>query len=410
MFIKKNIFLYCAKIKIEQYIFIKHVLQIMSTGSFNLTDSTSLTEYQDSKINELTANSIKPPGFNIKDPSKISCIAIGDPHFKASNVPEATVMVDRICQKIKDLDPTFVVCLGDILHTHEKIHVEPLCLATSFLLRMAQLKPTYLIIGNHDRPNNSDFLTNKHAFNGLKDHPNMYIIDTTKEYKIGDYRFVFVPYVYPGRFMEALNKIENPLTETKCIFAHQEFLGAKMGAIESTVGDPWPIINPLVVSGHIHDYDDLQTNMIYTGTPMQHAFGDRDDKTISLFEFIPIQKEEDKGWKQTRLELNLIKRKIVRMKCSELNNDWQPPKNCLVKLILYGSDAELKTIMKHPKVKELQKVGISIAYKENSNSLTSPLKNPKPYQNYLTTLYQEISTDSNLIQMYQEIFGSSNHS
>lgn len=373
--------------------------------------SDAVYDYQKQMVDSSISGANSPNmDSSLMDPNNVSCIAIGDPHFKASNVSESKAMVDKICEKIVELDPTFVVCLGDVLHTHEKIHIEPLCLATSFIIRMAQLKPTYVIIGNHDRPNNSDFLTDRHAFNGLKNHPNINIIDTTKEENIGAYKFVFVPYVYPGRFMEALEKLEDPLNNTKAIFAHQEFMGAKMGAIVSEAGDPWPIKNPLTISGHIHDYDDLQTNLIYTGTPMQHAFGDRSDKTISFFKF--MQKSTDdqslnSGWEQTRIDLNLIKRKIVRIKCSELNDNWQPPANCLVKVTLYGSSSELKTIMKHPRVKELQKLGISIAYKEDRNCLKSPLKNPTPHQNYLHSLYQEISADPELVKVYTEIFSTS---
>ncbi len=49
-----------------------------------------------------------------------------------------------------------------------------------------------------------------------------------------------VPYVPPGRFVEALNIIDNEWWKNvNCIFAHQEFYGCKMGAIESIEGDKW---------------------------------------------------------------------------------------------------------------------------------------------------------------------------
>lgn len=329
----------------------------------------------------------------------VRCLTIGDPHFKSSNVPESKEMIQKICNKIKELDPDFVVCLGDILHTHEKIHIEPLCLATSFLLKMAELKPTYLIIGNHDRPNNSDFLTDKHAFNGLKGHNNLYIVDTTEEHVIQNHRFIFVPYVYPGRFMEALNKLENPLTNVTSIFAHQEFLNAKMGAICSKSGDPWSLSNPLVISGHVHEYDHLQKNIIYTGTPMQHSFGEREDKTISYFTF-----NEDSSWKEERIDLGLIKRKIIRIKVSDFKDNWQPPTNYLLKLIFYGNTAELKAIMKHPRISELQKQKILIAYKEHGKSLTSPLKKPKPREKYLTALQNKIRHNQKLLKTFSNIF------
>ncbi len=68
-----------------------------------------------------------------------------------------------------------------------------------------------------------------------------------------------VPYVPPGRFVEALNIIDNEWWKNvNCIFAHQEFYGCKMGAIESIEGDKWDHSFPLVISGHIHSEQRLK--------------------------------------------------------------------------------------------------------------------------------------------------------
>lgn len=334
----------------------------------------------------------------------ITCLAIGDPHFKASNIQECREAIRKLLELIHERKPTFVVCLGDVLHTHEKIHVEALCTATYFIKEMGKIVPTYVIIGNHDRPNNSDFLSDKHAFNGLKGLPNIHIIDTTTEFTVEGLRFVGVPYVFPGRFMEALNHIEDPLKDTSCIFAHQEFLGARMGAIESIHGDPWQLDAPLVISGHIHDFDQLQLNLIYPGALMQHAFGDREDKTVSWLTF---DKDDDgqTAWDHERIDLHLLKRKIVRIKFCDLRDDWQPPTNCLVKVVLLGTDAELKTAMKHPKVLALKEQGVKIAYKSSCKGSQSPLKTPTPHKTYLQSLYDEILTNESLVGCYREVFG-----
>lgn len=327
-------------------------------------------------------------------------LAIGDPHFKTSNITECKQMIINTCNLIAEKTPDFVVCLGDILHTHEKIHIEALCVATNFIEEIAKLVPIYVIIGNHDRCNNSDFLTDKHAFNGLKNKPNIEIIDTTKEYHIKGDRFVMVPYVEPGRFMEALNKIDNPIVGTRCIFAHQEFLGAKLGPRFSEDGDPWPLNNPLIISGHIHDYDMLQRNIIYVGTPMQHAFGDTADKTVSLFTLKELDYVEE------RLDLGLIKRKIIYMKISELNDAWTPPDNCLVKLVLKGSESELKTAAKHPKITQLRSNGIKVDTKLDTKRTSSPLADPTPHKNFLEVLYERVSQEPSTVEAYTEIFAA----
>ncbi|MCA9749717.1 MAG: metallophosphoesterase, partial [Romboutsia sp.] len=231
----------------------------------------------------------------------------------------------------------------------------PLTLANDFLLKLSLISPTFLIIGNHDRPNNSDFLSGYHPFSALKEWKNMYVVDVPVEARIGKFRFIFVPYVFPGRFMEALNKRPNPLSFTKCIFAHQEFKAAKMGAILSEKGDDWSLANPLVVSGHIHDYDELQPNLIYTGTPMQHAFGDKSDKTISILTF------NDNGFIHRRTELDLIKRIIKTITIPEIYT-FVPPSNVLLRLNIRGTAPDIKSIEKLDIIANWKKSGIKVNF------------------------------------------------
>ncbi len=220
----------------------------------------------------------------------IKVLTIGDPHFKVDNVPESDEMVSKLVKLAQTVSPKFIVVLGDILHRHEKIHVSPLMRAEKLIRLLSEIAPTFVLVGNHDRPNNSTYMTNEHPFNAMKLWNNTYIVDEkVLDANIGGFRFLFVPYVFPGRFEETLTHSEkgvpNPFESTRAIFCHQEFFGAKMGAIKSQNGDKWPTTNPLVISGHIHDYDRLQPNLIYVGTPMQHAFGLNCSLTIKYYTY-----------------------------------------------------------------------------------------------------------------------------
>lgn len=334
--------------------------------------------------------------IKVKDDDNIRCVTIGDPHFKVSNVQESTKMVENCLEKCKEYEPDFIVVLGDVLDTHERIHVMPLTLANDFLLKLTYIAPTFLIIGNHDRPNNSDFLTGYHPFLALKEWDNMYVADTTLEAIIGKYRFLFVPYVHTGRFMEALEVRNSPLSNTKCIFAHQEFRGAKMGAILSEKGDPWPLSNPLVVSGHIHDFQELEKNLIYTGTPMQHAFGDTSDKTISIFTF------NNSGYNHQRTGLNLIKR-ITRTITVQEVYTYEPPTNVLLRLNIKGTAPDIKSIEKLDKIKEWQNAGIKVNFSfisENSNTDDINIVN----RSFKEELEDAIKDDPLQVAVYKELF------
>ena len=333
-------------------------------------------------------------------------LAIGDTHFKSSNVPESDDMTSKLVKLAQHINPKFIVLLGDILHTHEKIHISPLMRAEKLIRLLSEISPTFVIIGNHDRPNNSTYMTDDHAFNAIKQWPNTYVVDDkVMDTNIGNHRFLFVPYVFPGMFMDTLTHeqkgVKDPLIDTAAIFCHQEFLGAKMGMIESKAGDPWDLNNPLIISGHVHDYDRLQPNLIYVGTPFQHAWGDQENKCVSLFTF-------DKGpnnetiWTEDRIDLGMIKRVIVYITPEELHT-YEPPTDKLIKLTIRGDSASIAAVRKLEKIKELRNKGVNINFKTIKNT-EEPRKGPILKMGYKDRFYSEICQDSKQLEWFNNLF------
>tara|TARA_R110002074_G_scaffold301619_1_gene473041 strand:- start:1194 stop:2177 length:984 start_codon:yes stop_codon:yes gene_type:complete len=267
-------------------------------------------------------------------------LLIGDPHFKISNKLET----DQLFEETKKyLDQNnidfidFIVVLGDILDTHEKVHVQPLCRSILFIKMLASYKKTFILIGNHDRINNNVFMTDEHPFTSLKkSNENIVIVDKTLTFG----NFMFVPYVPNGRFEESLKE---GWEDKIAIFAHQEFKGCKMGSIISEDGDVWGQDNPPVFSGHIHDYQIPQKNICYTGTPFQHSFGDSHDKGIFLLKIT-----DKEHWNLEKIKLNIIRKKIIKMNISEFE-DFEPPKNCIIKIDLEGDPILIKKILEKKK-------------------------------------------------------------
>jgi len=313
----------------------------------------------------------------------VKILAIGDPHFKIGNTHDTDLAQTKIIQLLIQYKPDAVVVLGDILDRYESIHVNPLCRAIEFLRSIQEnVSRLYVLIGNHDRPNNSIFLTNEHPFTSLEKWSRTTVVDMVKGDIINGQRFIFVPYVPTGRFNDALNTIGNPNIESKCdttdnevkqkeittellkdvtaIFAHQEFHGAKMNAITSNNGDKWPLNAPLVISGHIHDYDDLQENLIYTGSLLQNSFGDTSKKTISFFTF-----SDGKLLSHERISLNIPKKIQLYLSPQELSK-YQLGENEQVKIVVAGNPAEIKEVMKISHVRALIKNGVKITARDTS--------------------------------------------
>jgi Marseillevirus putative DNA repair exonuclease len=343
--------------------------------------------------------------------SDVRLLVIGDPHFKIKNARETDMMTKSILDVIdKNVELDGVVLLGDILDRYESIHVSPLCRAVSLISEIVFRKlKVYLLIGNHDLKNNKQFCSDEHPFTAIKNWENVVVVDTTVIQSIKDQIFTFVPYVPPGRFEEALNMGDAKTQgvswmNSSAIFAHQEFKGCKMGAIVSEAGDKWPITHPYVISGHIHDFQEPQQNIIYTGTPIQHSFGDTHNKSIFIFTFTNKESREYK-----KIDLGLPKKQIVRIDCKDVNG-YLPRSNCELKITISGTSGELRGIMKHPNVELWKREGHKVTYKdiplESNNSDT--LENYKNYihKSYSQILYESLNQRPELSELYVKIFGN----
>jgi DNA repair exonuclease SbcCD nuclease subunit len=284
-------------------------------------------------------------------------LAIGDPHFQTTNVPEVDLFIERIVAVAEERKPDFIICLGDLLHTHATLDTTPLNKAYEFAQKLKVIAPMYILVGNHDYINNQQFLTSNHWMNAMKDWDSMTIVDTVQHLTTDDAHLVLCPYVPNGKFKEALNTSDEDWTDANMIFAHQEFFGCKMGAIVSVDGDKWTDTNPQVVSGHIHDKQTPQPNVYYTGSSMQHAFGESGKKTVA---FITV---ESSRHKVDEINLELPKKKIVYMDVEALDDYVLPETDDKIKVTVSGSYDEFKAIKKTKKYKKLVKKGIKVVFK-----------------------------------------------
>lgn len=339
----------------------------------------------------------------------VSVLTVGDPHFKTDNYEECDEMTKKILNLATKLNPNFTVILGDTLHTHEKINVFPLTKAIEFIYNLMQISPVFLIIGNHDRPNNSDFLSSIHPFTALKywDQNKIRVVDKVSDFEINNHKFLFVPYVPPGRFREALNSfidipLESKITEYSAIFAHQEFFGAKMGSINSENGDKWNLDNSLIISGHIHEYGKPQKNIIYVGTAYQTSFGDKSLKTVSQFIW-----ESKSDYLENRIKLDLIKKETISLNCKDIfDYDFNKHDNSLLKLKIFGTKEEIHSISNSEIIKKIEERQIKIVYKtiDIDKSPNSEELEPFIKMGFGDLLRVGIEKNEELLLCYNEIF------
>lgn len=277
----------------------------------------------------------------------IKILLIGDLHFKKDNLDVMSNVCKEILQIVDKYNPDLIVSLGDTLDTHERLYLPALTDATKFYVEISKKCELVVLIGNHDRQNNSDFLSEIHPFIGLKGHHNITIVDTTIWDK--EKNFIYVPYVPNGKFNEALSKVnyypfrDDNVEIPRLLFAHQEFKNCIMGVKTSSDGDVWSVQLPQIFSGHIHEYQTLP-KIIYVGTPLQQNYGEDTDKALMM-----VYLEGD-NFNTERIRLVSAPVKVtVHMDASELSNfsNLIPP-NCMVKVILRVDATELTAIKSNP--------------------------------------------------------------
>ena len=241
------------------------------------------------------------------------------------------------------------------------------------------------------------------------------------KYKLHNYTYIFVPYVPVGKFNDALksinsitdldnnivNKIENFtdidnfLSHTNILFAHQEFKGVDMNGKKSDSSDIWPLNRPLLISGHIHEFSNLQNNLIYTGTPLQHTFGENPDKSISEINI------SNSIINHERIRLQLRKKITININYNELYNfkitDYP---DSYIKLVINGNGSELKSLIKNTFIENLTLSGIKIKYNNIETPQISDLKNISETLktvSYLNILESKIAHKPNLYDLYKKI-------
>ena len=386
-------------------------------------------------------------------------LVIGDTHFKVNNVRRAKIMMKRVLHIARLIRPRFIVELGDTQDRHEHLHVVPFMLAEEFQRALVEIAPVYLLVGNHDRPTNKVFLTNEHPFNSFKIWPGMTVVDTTLYTEIDGIPMCFVPYVPTGRFNEALchgisprgisprgeippdplrigtergisprggigsdpqkrvsellgsfdpsAKIWFGKPRPKVIFSHQEFRGLRSGPMTSATGDVWPLDGPLVINGHFHEKQ-IHGPLQQAGAPMEHAFGDINMGTVSVYDLEEIAGMESPHAiplpyyipvRAPRLILNRWNACDIR---PELKN-WALDDD--VKIVVSGTDLENEIAHSHWTLKTWldEKPNLKISWVSTSTVATEESQDFR--RGFLSELYDYVRSDPDLERIYVETFG-----
>lgn len=310
-------------------------------------------------------------------------LCIGDIHVKTKNFPDVNILLKEIEIHLSEMNEKktpydAIVVMGDTLDTHRRIDSECLTKATEYFLMLEKYGPVYLIVGNHDLINNSQYLTDKHWLNPFKSTKHRFIVvDTVVDTVLDGFRIVYCPYVPDGMFNKALcEKLGDDYyikNKPSIIFTHIMINKAHMGAIqEYKDAEDWNH-DIQVITGYVHDKQIIpipksKKTVYYTGSSLQHAFGEKHDKTIAS---VILSKNEGKDEiKIEEITLNLPIRKIIycdiseiKTKLNKLEYDQITSGMLKIKISIRGDPEEYKAFIKTKLYREHEKKGIKFDFK-----------------------------------------------
>jgi DNA repair exonuclease SbcCD ATPase subunit/DNA repair exonuclease SbcCD nuclease subunit len=113
---------------------------------------------------------------------------ISDTHIKNLKYHyEYRVIFDQLYEKLREEEVDYIIHCGDVAHTKTQLSPEYVEMCSQFFENLADIAPTYAILGNHDgnlkNSSRQDALTP--IFNALK-HPNLHLLKNSGETVLDD--------------------------------------------------------------------------------------------------------------------------------------------------------------------------------------------------------------------------------
>jgi DNA repair exonuclease SbcCD nuclease subunit len=327
---------------------------------------------------------------------------IGDIHFRSKHVLEAEEFMEKCLKQIEETFPSAIILLGDVLDTHEVVRNVPYKMACTFIEKCSALAPTFVLVGNHDYINNSQYMTDNHFFVPMKKWKNVYIIDRPTKHTYQDVTFLMCPYVPNGRFVESIVSVYGRrwYEGVNVVFAHQEIKGVCLrhassdGALlePSTKGDSYGAGYPPLISGHIHHPQTIKPNVYYPGSAMQIASDEDPDKSVWL---VNIVDDCENKLDIEKFNLGLKGIKDVRMHVDKVESefDWSMTERYYIRLRLSGTHEHFRMFRKGKVYSSLISRGVRVAFEPQQSSTVSSTRHLTSFVDVMNEIVKTKSSD-----------------
>jgi exonuclease SbcC len=260
---------------------------------------------------------------------------IADTHIKNLKYHyEYNIVFEKLYETLKEEKVDYIIHCGDIAHTKTQISPEFVEMCTKFFRNLADIAPTYIILGNHDgnlkNSSRQDALT---PIAAALDHPRLHLLKNSGEVVLGNFAAINVLSVFdednwvspsdPEKVNIALyhGSISGVKTDTGYIMTHGEH------PIDIFKGHDYAFL------GDIHKTNqrlDEEGKIRYCGSTVQQNHGESNDKGYLVWD---IKGKDDFTCKHIVLENPIPFVTINLTPKGKMPKGTQVPEGCRLRLV-----------------------------------------------------------------------------
>ena len=216
---------------------------------------------------------------------------IADTHIRNLKYhKEYRKVFDQLYKKLRQEKPNYIIHCGDIAHTKTQISPEFIDMCSGFFKNLADIAPTYIILGNHDgNLRNSSRQDALSPIVSALDHPNLYLLKESGEEILNDDFTINVLSVFDRENWQ----IPTDTNRINIALYHGSISGVKTdtGWTMEHGEDDISIFNNFDYAflGDIHKTNqslDKKGKMRYPGSTIQQNHGETNDKGFLLWDIL----------------------------------------------------------------------------------------------------------------------------
>jgi len=294
-------------------------------------------------------------------------LRVGDYHVQVSNLKDCESLLEFIIKTAKKEKVGQIELMGDTFHNHAVKRIEVEYFVKNMLIKLSQVCPVVVLVGNHDMILGKSLHAGKHALEPFKDMLNVTIVDEPMLINnIG-----YIPFIADQRELSNASDELFKQGAEKTLIGHLTVNGANYeNGFNSEEGIPMELIaQEKIISGHIHKSDEIG-KCLYTGTPkwgsMNSAgiekgiwiFNHNKNGSIKSKKFISTEKIVTPIYKLELLEgeeesFKLPKRGVIYLTCKG-KSSWikKMKKKHGANVSFKGVPTDKKKTVKHDNTKE----------------------------------------------------------